>query len=69
MAVNASLVEQWVEYGIGMTIFFLRFFARYKVVGLKNLAYDDLFALLAMVIETPICVSLRADSGIDFVHS
>lgn len=46
---SSTLVEQWVEYGIGMVVFFLRFFARYKVVGIGGFAYDDLFAFIAMV--------------------
>jgi hypothetical protein len=36
------------EVWIGMVIFFLRFFARYSVVGLGGLAWDDLFSLVAV---------------------
>ncbi|KAI9732442.1 MAG: hypothetical protein M1834_001650 [Cirrosporium novae-zelandiae] len=45
-------IEVWTEYGIGMCIFFLRFFARATVVGIRNFQYDDYFALLGMVLWT-----------------
>ena len=44
--------EVWTEFIIGACVFFLRFFARWKVVGLKGLALDDLFAAFALV-QTP----------------
>lgn len=44
--------EVWAEFIIGACVFFLRFFARWKVVGLKGLALDDLFAAFALV-KTP----------------
>lgn len=44
--------EQWTEYGIGMVIFTLRFFARWKVVGIANFAWDDFFAFIAMMLWT-----------------
>ncbi|CZR58660.1 related to integral membrane protein PTH11 [Phialocephala subalpina] len=44
--------ELWTEYGIGMVIFILRFFARWKVVGFANFAWDDFFAFVAMILWT-----------------
>lgn len=41
--------ELWVEFGIGVAVFFVRFFARLKVVGLEGLAWDDFFSFTAMV--------------------
>ena len=35
-----------------MCVFFLRFYARWKVVGAVNFALDDLFAFFAMVLFT-----------------
>ncbi|TVY15980.1 hypothetical protein LARI1_G006733 [Lachnellula arida] len=42
-------IELWTEYGIGMFFFTIRFFARYKAVGFRGLAWDDLFSFIAMV--------------------
>ncbi|KAL1641019.1 hypothetical protein SLS58_006461 [Diplodia intermedia] len=52
MGLPAALLEQWVEYPIGCTICLLRLYARIRVVGWRNLYYDDLFAFLAMVFWT-----------------
>lgn len=49
MGLSAALLEQWVEYPIGVTVCLLRLFARVRVVGWGNLYYDDLFAFLAIV--------------------
>lgn len=48
MALPAILLEQWIEYPIGVCVSLLRLFARVHVVGWRNLYYDDLFAFLAM---------------------
>ncbi|TVY91878.1 hypothetical protein LAWI1_G004358 [Lachnellula willkommii] len=42
-------IELWTEYGIGMFFFTIRFFARYKAVGFRGFAWDDLFSFIAMV--------------------
>jgi len=47
--VSALVKEQWSEYGIGMAVFTLRFFARFKVVGFNGMKWDDLFCFFAMV--------------------
>ncbi|KAH7030491.1 hypothetical protein B0J12DRAFT_732352 [Macrophomina phaseolina] len=52
MALPAILLEQWVEYPIGVSVCLLRLFARIHVVGWRNLYYDDLFAFLAMIFWT-----------------
>ncbi|KAB2572664.1 Sedlin [Lasiodiplodia theobromae] len=52
MGLSAALLEQWVEYPIGVTVCLLRLFARVRVVGWGNLYYDDLFAFLAIVFWT-----------------
>jgi hypothetical protein len=41
--------EVWAEFIIGACVFLLRFFARWKVVGPKGMALDDLFAAFALV--------------------
>ncbi|KAJ9663886.1 hypothetical protein H2198_000646 [Neophaeococcomyces mojaviensis] len=41
--------ELFSELAIGILIFSLRFFARWKVVGFRNFWYDDLFAGIAVV--------------------
>lgn len=43
------IVEQWVEYGVGMFVFALRYYARWKMVGFRGFSWDDLFAGLSMV--------------------
>ncbi|KAF7554023.1 hypothetical protein G7Z17_g3224 [Cylindrodendrum hubeiense] len=40
--------EAWTEYGIGSLVLLLRFFARWKTVGLKNWQGDDIFAMLSL---------------------
>lgn len=44
--------EGWVEYAIGVSIIFLRFYARWKTVGVKNWTGDDIFSLVALVLWT-----------------
>ena len=48
--------EVWAAYIIGVTVFLLRFFARWKIVGFKGLQWDDLFALLALVTSNSLSV-------------
>jgi hypothetical protein len=48
MAYNLP-VELFTELGIGILIFALRFYARWKTVGPHNFGYDDLFAGIAVV--------------------
>ncbi|KAL3426655.1 hypothetical protein PVAG01_00164 [Phlyctema vagabunda] len=52
MALDALIIEQWIEYPIGMIVFLLRIFARLKVAGWRNLYWDDLLATLAMLFWT-----------------
>lgn len=51
--------EAWTEYGIGSLVLLLRFFARWKTVGLKNWQGDDYFAMLALVFWTAELVMLE----------
>lgn len=44
--------EAWTEYGLGVLILSLRYFARWKLVGFRNWQGDDYFALLALVFWT-----------------
>jgi len=44
--------EAWAEYGIGTLVLFLRFFARWKVVGIKGWKGDDVFAFFVLVFWT-----------------
>lgn len=46
---TALQTEVWSEFAIGASVLFFRFFARIKVVGIKGLQLDDVFAFLALV--------------------
>ncbi|KAK2761342.1 hypothetical protein FQN54_001864 [Arachnomyces sp. PD_36] len=49
MAVDALTLECFLEYGIGMSFLFLRFFARIRTYGLHHFELDDVFTGLAMI--------------------
>ncbi|KAF7554397.1 hypothetical protein G7046_g6838 [Stylonectria norvegica] len=51
--------EAWTEYGLGVVILLLRFFARWRTVGFKGWQGDDYFALLALVFFTAELVMLE----------
>jgi hypothetical protein len=42
-------VEVWCEYAISATAILLRFFARWKIFGVKNFDLGDIFAAFALV--------------------
>ncbi|BDD56231.1 hypothetical protein MPDQ_005603 [Monascus purpureus] len=44
--------EAWIEYGIGVFVLLVRFFARWRIVGLKGWQGDDYFALLVLIFWT-----------------
>ncbi|UNI23221.1 hypothetical protein JDV02_009053 [Purpureocillium takamizusanense] len=44
--------EAWTEYGLGVVVLFLRFFSRWKTVGLKGWGGDDAFAVLVLLFWT-----------------
>lgn len=44
--------ELWIEYGIGMVFFVLRFYARITIVGIRNLQWEDAFFGAAMCLWT-----------------
>lgn len=46
---SALFAEVWAEYGISMATHFLRFYARWKLFGIRNFDIGDVFAALAMV--------------------
>jgi hypothetical protein len=46
--------ELWGEYAVGAFVILLRFFARWKVVGLENFGLDDIFMLSALMAYTAI---------------
>ncbi|KAF2142680.1 uncharacterized protein K452DRAFT_318259 [Aplosporella prunicola CBS 121167] len=52
MALSPLLIEVWVEYAVGMGVLLLRFYARWKTVGLRKFWIGDLFAGLAVLIWT-----------------
>ncbi|KAH6893351.1 hypothetical protein B0T10DRAFT_482075 [Thelonectria olida] len=55
--------EAFTLLGIGLTILFLRMFARFQAVGLRDLAWDDHFMVLAAVLysaETALAYSVGA---------
>lgn len=45
----SQLAECFAEYAIGTSFLLLRLFARIKMVGVRGLQVDDLFAVLAVV--------------------
>lgn len=60
--------EAWTEYGLGVVILFLRFFARWKTVGLKGWGGDDAFAILVLLFWTVGCItpsSFTLDADLD----
>jgi hypothetical protein len=52
MAATPFQTEAWTEYGIGVLILLLRYYARWKVVGFRGWQGDDWFAVLALVFWT-----------------
>ncbi|KXX83469.1 hypothetical protein MMYC01_200075 [Madurella mycetomatis] len=52
MAATPFQTEAWTEYGIGVIILLLRYFARWKIVGFRGWQGDDYFAVLALVFWT-----------------
>lgn len=40
------LSEQWIEYGIGLFIIFVRYFVRIRTVGFRGFQGDDYMAIL-----------------------
>ncbi|KAK9769342.1 putative Integral membrane protein [Seiridium cardinale] len=55
MATESDIVwrEVWAEYAIGNFFILLRFYARWKVVGIRNFQYEDLFMLAAFLFWIP----------------
>ena len=53
MAVDPLTLEVFLEYGIGMSFLFLRFYARIRTFGVRGFGLDDGFTMLAMVSPTP----------------
>ncbi|KAH7157622.1 hypothetical protein B0J13DRAFT_174877 [Dactylonectria estremocensis] len=51
--------EAWTEYGIGALVLLLRYFARWKTVGIKNWQGDDYFAILSLIFWTAELVMLE----------
>ena len=51
--------ELWGEYAVGACIIVLRFFARWKVVGIENFALEDLFMFVALLAYTAITVIIH----------
>lgn len=49
MAVDPLTLESFLEYGIGMTFLFLRFFTRIRMFGIRHFEMEDLFTALAIV--------------------
>ncbi|CAG8976196.1 hypothetical protein HYALB_00009509 [Hymenoscyphus albidus] len=47
------LTELWVEYGVGVAFFALRFFARWNTVGFRKFAFDDMFCVIGLVSTSP----------------
>ena len=43
------LGEVFAEYAIAMSFLLLRFYARLKIAGIRNLGLGDLFAVMAVV--------------------
>ncbi|CZR69504.1 related to integral membrane protein PTH11 [Phialocephala subalpina] len=49
---NAFTIEIWTLYSLGTAVLFLRFFARWKVVGFYQMQYDDAMAFLCLLLFT-----------------
>lgn len=49
MAVDPLTLECFLEYGIGMSFLFLRFFSRIRTFGFRHFELEDLFTALAIV--------------------
>lgn len=52
MAMTPFQIEAWVEYAVGITILFSRLIYRTKLVGFKNWAGDDYFAVASVCFLT-----------------
>ena len=52
MSATPFQTEAWIEYGLGVLILLLRYFARWKAVGFKGWQGDDWFAVLALFFWT-----------------
>lgn len=52
MSATPFQTEAWTEYGIGTIVLFLRFFARWRVVGFKGWQGDDYFAIGVLIFWT-----------------
>lgn len=50
--VSAVVVEGRAEYVVGTVIFLLRWFTRWKTVNLKDVMWDEFFAVSAWVFST-----------------
>ncbi|KAF4981726.1 hypothetical protein FZEAL_2528 [Fusarium zealandicum] len=46
--------ELWAEFALGALVIILRFFVRWKIVGIRNFALEDLFMLIALLSYTAI---------------
>ncbi|KAJ4263903.1 hypothetical protein NW762_005940 [Fusarium torreyae] len=44
--------EAWTEYGLGTAVLFLRYFSRWRTVGIKGFQGDDYFAFAALIFWT-----------------
>lgn len=51
--------ELWGEYAVGAFVILLRFFGRWKVVGIRNFALEDLFMLIALLSYTAITLIIH----------
>ncbi|KEZ44907.1 hypothetical protein SAPIO_CDS2254 [Scedosporium apiospermum] len=57
MADTPFQVEAWVEYGLGVLILLIRFFARWSAVGFQGRQGDDYFAVAALIFWTLLLVT------------
>ncbi|KAL2860814.1 uncharacterized protein BJX67DRAFT_386262 [Aspergillus lucknowensis] len=64
--------ELWAEYAIGMIVFAIRFFARWKTIGIRNFSWDDGFAAASIIfwtLETTLlytCALFGNNIGLDY---
>ncbi|CAM1501955.1 Fc.00g039390.m01.CDS01 [Cosmosporella sp. VM-42] len=59
MTATPFQTEAWTEYGIGVLVLLLRYFARWRAVGFKGWQGDDWFAVGALVFWTAELVMLE----------
>jgi len=59
-SIQQLVVETWVEYSIATLVVLLRYYTRIRMVGIRNLDYDDYIMPVAWVSHR--CILSNGDS-------